>query len=237
MVSKENYSNRDSNVEEEEDDHDETLSFRDLPILADHDQENNISITRKIPLPSHEDPFEFFNNLLFQESSPTTPRVIISQQKEQDQEPIVKLSTSSSSSSSNSNRRSSNPYYNNNTYSSSSSSRPFSSISNVEKVNITSLTSMSSKSRKMMFMFGPMKFNNEMELSSIKMRQSKRAMKDNLVSQAAAAAARELAIVSTTTTTIAGGSRSSEWRLLRSLSRYRSRATVDSSARSCGCFS
>ncbi|KAL3520700.1 hypothetical protein ACH5RR_018849 [Cinchona calisaya] len=44
----------------------------------------------------------------------------------------------------------------------------------VQKVNITSLTSMSAKSRRRMFMFGPVKFKPEMELSAIKERQGRR---------------------------------------------------------------
>ncbi|CAI9091089.1 OLC1v1026016C1 [Oldenlandia corymbosa var. corymbosa] len=44
----------------------------------------------------------------------------------------------------------------------------------VQKVNISSLTSMSAKSRRRMFMFGPVKFKPEMELSAIKERQGKR---------------------------------------------------------------
>ncbi|XP_009604737.1 uncharacterized protein [Nicotiana tomentosiformis] len=50
----------------------------------------------------------------------------------------------------------------------------FYSSQNVQKVNITALTSMSEKSRRRMFMFGPVKFNPEMELSAIKKRQSRR---------------------------------------------------------------
>lgn len=46
--------------------------------------------------------------------------------------------------------------------------------SSVKKVNITTLTSMSSKSRKRMFMFGPVKFMPEMEMSSIRERQGRR---------------------------------------------------------------
>ncbi|KAH6838184.1 hypothetical protein C2S53_013157 [Perilla frutescens var. hirtella] len=42
-----------------------------------------------------------------------------------------------------------------------------------QRVNITSLTSMSAKSRRRMFMFGPVKFKPEMELSAIKQRQAK----------------------------------------------------------------
>ncbi|KAL2227764.1 UNVERIFIED_CONTAM: hypothetical protein Sindi_2135100 [Sesamum indicum] len=45
----------------------------------------------------------------------------------------------------------------------------------VQRVNITSLTSMSAKSRRRMFMFGPVKFKPEMELSAIKQRQARRA--------------------------------------------------------------
>lgn len=41
-----------------------------------------------------------------------------------------------------------------------------------KKVNLTSLTSMSAKSRRRMFMFGPVKFNPEMELSALRERQS-----------------------------------------------------------------
>ncbi|KAI3520103.1 hypothetical protein L1887_09327 [Cichorium endivia] len=44
-----------------------------------------------------------------------------------------------------------------------------------KKLNITSLTSMSSKSRRMMFMFGPVKFLPEMEMSSIRKRRGRRA--------------------------------------------------------------
>ncbi|KZV30850.1 hypothetical protein F511_30899 [Dorcoceras hygrometricum] len=40
----------------------------------------------------------------------------------------------------------------------------------VQSVNISALTSMSSKSRRRMFMFGPVKFKPEMELSQIKKR-------------------------------------------------------------------
>ncbi|KAF3631093.1 hypothetical protein FXO37_28176 [Capsicum annuum] len=50
----------------------------------------------------------------------------------------------------------------------------FSGSQNLERVNISGLTSMSSKSRRRMFMFGPVKFNPEMELSEIKQRQSRR---------------------------------------------------------------
>ncbi|KAG6412695.1 hypothetical protein SASPL_125379 [Salvia splendens] len=45
----------------------------------------------------------------------------------------------------------------------------------VQRVNISSLTSMSAKSRRRMFMFGPVKFKPEMELSAIKQRQGKQA--------------------------------------------------------------
>ncbi|KAL8090481.1 hypothetical protein AgCh_039796 [Apium graveolens] len=45
----------------------------------------------------------------------------------------------------------------------------------VHKVNITSLTTMSPKARRRMFMFGPVKFKPEMELSAIRERQSRRA--------------------------------------------------------------
>ncbi|KAG6389740.1 hypothetical protein SASPL_151213 [Salvia splendens] len=40
-----------------------------------------------------------------------------------------------------------------------------------QRVNISALTSMSAKSRRRMFMFGPVKFKPEMELSAIKQRQ------------------------------------------------------------------
>uniref|UniRef100_A0A3Q7IQJ4 Uncharacterized protein n=1 Tax=Solanum lycopersicum TaxID=4081 RepID=A0A3Q7IQJ4_SOLLC len=46
--------------------------------------------------------------------------------------------------------------------------------SRMERVNISGLTSMSAKSRRKMFMFGPVKFNPEMELSEIKQRQGRR---------------------------------------------------------------
>ncbi|KAH6804015.1 hypothetical protein C2S51_032262 [Perilla frutescens var. frutescens] len=42
-----------------------------------------------------------------------------------------------------------------------------------QRVNISSLTSMSAKSKRRMFMFGPVKFKPEMELSAIKQRQAK----------------------------------------------------------------
>ncbi|KAL8538602.1 hypothetical protein ACS0TY_000572 [Phlomoides rotata] len=44
----------------------------------------------------------------------------------------------------------------------------------VQKVNFSSLTSMSAKSRRRMFMFGPVKFRPEMELSAIKQRLATR---------------------------------------------------------------
>ncbi|KAI5648675.1 hypothetical protein M9H77_34680 [Catharanthus roseus] len=44
----------------------------------------------------------------------------------------------------------------------------------IQNVNITSLTSMSAKSRRRMFMFGPVKFKPEMDLSAIKERQGRR---------------------------------------------------------------
>ncbi|WMV53368.1 hypothetical protein MTR67_046753 [Solanum verrucosum] len=46
--------------------------------------------------------------------------------------------------------------------------------SSQERVNISGLTSMSAKSRRKWFMFGPVKFNPEMELSEIKQRQGRR---------------------------------------------------------------
>ncbi|KAK6775154.1 hypothetical protein RDI58_026155 [Solanum bulbocastanum] len=46
--------------------------------------------------------------------------------------------------------------------------------SSQERVSISGLTSMSAKSRRKMFMFGPVKFNPEMELSEIKQRQGRR---------------------------------------------------------------
>ncbi|KAL1828077.1 hypothetical protein ACET3Z_006489 [Daucus carota] len=45
----------------------------------------------------------------------------------------------------------------------------------VHKVNISSLTTMSPTARRRMFMFGPVKFKPEMELSAIRERQSRRA--------------------------------------------------------------
>ncbi|KAK4367036.1 hypothetical protein RND71_014916 [Anisodus tanguticus] len=45
---------------------------------------------------------------------------------------------------------------------------------NLTCVNITGLTSMSAMSRRKMFMFGPVKFKPEMELSEIKQRQGRR---------------------------------------------------------------
>ncbi|XAR72100.1 hypothetical protein NMG60_11018619 [Bertholletia excelsa] len=44
----------------------------------------------------------------------------------------------------------------------------------VQKVNITSITSMSRKSRRMMFMFGPVKFKPEMDVVAIRKRQGRR---------------------------------------------------------------
>lgn len=44
----------------------------------------------------------------------------------------------------------------------------------VQRVNFSALTSMSAKSRRRMFMFGPVKFKPEMELSAIKQRQATR---------------------------------------------------------------
>ncbi|MCD7458056.1 hypothetical protein HAX54_037077 [Datura stramonium] len=54
------------------------------------------------------------------------------------------------------------------------SSARFHGSRNLESVNITGLTSMSAKSRRRMFMFGPVKFKPEMELSEIKQRQGRR---------------------------------------------------------------
>ncbi|KAL4576424.1 hypothetical protein LXL04_012517 [Taraxacum kok-saghyz] len=44
-----------------------------------------------------------------------------------------------------------------------------------KKLNMTALTSMSSKSKRRMFMFGPVKFLPEMEMSAIRERQGRRA--------------------------------------------------------------
>ncbi|CAK9152234.1 unnamed protein product [Ilex paraguariensis] len=46
--------------------------------------------------------------------------------------------------------------------------------SSVRKMNISSLTSMSATSKRNMFMFGPVKFKPEMELSAIRERQNRR---------------------------------------------------------------
>ncbi|KAL1532186.1 hypothetical protein AAHA92_32225 [Salvia divinorum] len=46
-------------------------------------------------------------------------------------------------------------------------------VYHAQRVNISALTSMSAKSRRRMFMFGPVKFKPEMELSAIKQRQGK----------------------------------------------------------------
>ncbi|XP_027155735.1 uncharacterized protein LOC113757064 [Coffea eugenioides] len=56
----------------------------------------------------------------------------------------------------------------------SSSKSRVGSIYRVQNVNISGLTSMSKKSRRRMFMFGPVKFKPEMELSAIKERQGRR---------------------------------------------------------------
>ncbi|KAK6156368.1 hypothetical protein DH2020_010616 [Rehmannia glutinosa] len=82
-----------------------------------------------------------------------------------------------------------------------------------QRVNITSLTSMSAKSRRRMFMFGPVKFRPEMELSAIKQRQQ---------------APRPPAAASS------GGGKS-QWGLLRSTLRGRSNLT-SVLARSLGCI-
>ncbi|KAI3705191.1 hypothetical protein L1987_75425 [Smallanthus sonchifolius] len=44
----------------------------------------------------------------------------------------------------------------------------------VKKVNVTALTAMPSKSKRRMFMFGPVRFTTEMEMSSIRERQGRR---------------------------------------------------------------
>ncbi|KAL7109792.1 hypothetical protein ACP275_06G197500 [Erythranthe tilingii] len=83
-----------------------------------------------------------------------------------------------------------------------------------QRVNITSLTSMSAKSRRRMFMFGPVKFRPEMDLSAIKQRRAAP------VEKVAAAAS--------------GGARS-RWGVLRSSLRGRSHLT-SVLARSLGCI-
>ncbi|KAL8052140.1 hypothetical protein ABFX02_06G193600 [Erythranthe guttata] len=83
-----------------------------------------------------------------------------------------------------------------------------------QRVNITSLTSMSAKSRRRMFMFGPVKFRPEMDLSAIKQRRAAS------VEKVAAAAS--------------GGGRS-RWGVLRSSLRGRSHLT-SVLARSLGCI-
>ncbi|KAL7148620.1 hypothetical protein ABFS83_06G190900 [Erythranthe nasuta] len=82
-----------------------------------------------------------------------------------------------------------------------------------QRVNITSLTSMSAKSRRRMFMFGPVKFRPEMDLSAIKQRR--------------AASLEKVAAVS-------GGGRS-RWGVVRSSLRGRSHLT-SVLARSLGCI-
>ncbi|KAL1553235.1 hypothetical protein AAHA92_13935 [Salvia divinorum] len=83
----------------------------------------------------------------------------------------------------------------------------------VQRVNISSLTSMSAKSRRRMFMFGPVKFKPEMELSAIKQRQGK---------QGAAAAES------------GGGGRKGQWEMFKWSLKGRSHFT-SVLARSLGC--
>ncbi|KAI3458984.1 hypothetical protein Pfo_015647, partial [Paulownia fortunei] len=84
----------------------------------------------------------------------------------------------------------------------------------VQRVNITSLTSMSAKSRRRMFMFGPVKFRPEMELSAIKQRQARRAPAEKAA---------------------ASGGGKSQWGVVRSSLRGRSHLT-SVLARSLGCI-
>ncbi|KAG8380498.1 hypothetical protein BUALT_Bualt06G0021900 [Buddleja alternifolia] len=60
----------------------------------------------------------------------------------------------------------------------------------VQRVNISSLTSMSAKSRRWMFMFGPVKFKPEMELSAIKQRQARREPAEKTVASGGAGVVR-----------------------------------------------
>lgn len=94
-----------------------------------------------------------------------------------------------------------------------------------QRVNFSSLTSMSAKSRRRMFMFGPVKFKPEMELSAIKQRQSRR--RDNV---------NMLPVEGTAVNGGAGGGgkrNGSYWGALRSLKCRSHFATV--LARSFGC--
>ncbi|PIN11982.1 hypothetical protein CDL12_15401 [Handroanthus impetiginosus] len=84
----------------------------------------------------------------------------------------------------------------------------------MQRVNITSLTSMSAKSRRRMFMFGPVKFKPEMELSAIKQRQARRPTVEKEAES--------------------GGGKS-QWGVVRSSLRGRSHLT-SVLARSLGCF-
>ncbi|XP_059625369.1 uncharacterized protein LOC132268556 [Cornus florida] len=169
----------------------DTLSLCDLPM---NDFENNPSNHHHSPKTSiDQDLFEFFtglnsaigpidNNIVFCGSIiPYDDEKELNEYQKRDYFSVVKSSpfhkkSRSSRLSGGSNRfsgedRSSSLRFVN------SDSHPCRSFARCEHspVNITAITSMSAKSRRRMFMFGPVKFKPEMELSAIKKRQSRHA--------------------------------------------------------------
>lgn len=87
----------------------------------------------------------------------------------------------------------------------------------VQKVNISGLTSMSKKSRRRMFMFGPVKFKPEMELSAIKERQGRRSTTTMFPSKQEVDGGK--AVVRSGGKAAAGhqGKKSCHWNMMRSL--------------------
>ncbi|CAK9136159.1 unnamed protein product [Ilex paraguariensis] len=182
---------------EEEEDYDDTLSFRNLPTNGQHDGGGGDSLQQSPRTSSAQELFEFFTGLTSETFTYPTQNLIFcgkiighendnQLKNEYQKRDYLSLNRSASfvkprnyqlltdetdrfqaKNLSKSFRLSSSDGY-------LSKSSCSSSSSSVQKVNITSLTSMSAKSRRRMFMFGPVKFKPEMELTAIKERQGRR---------------------------------------------------------------
>lgn len=149
---------------EEEIENLETISLSDLQVNYEGNQSPKVSSS------SPEDIFEFFNDFSDSENYKLSDNIIfcgkilIRHENEQEEQNLSPLFRSSSF-----HRPVREPVKQNRV-----SSARFYGSGNLERVNISGLTSMSAKSRRRMFMFGPVKFKPEMELSEIKQRQGRR---------------------------------------------------------------
>ncbi|KAL3523455.1 hypothetical protein ACH5RR_016289 [Cinchona calisaya] len=220
---------------EEAEEVEDTLSFCNLT-MQEYKESSVLQTPRDSSCSAHEDFFEFFN----EEKNPeffSAPDIIfcgkimeeeLNEYQKRDYLAMVKSHSFRSS-------YDECPSFNNERdlkKSSTSTRYVTDSKYHVQRVNITSLTSMSAKSRRRMFMFGPVKFKPEMELSAIKERQGRRSPKIMFPASEEDAGNGKAVVVSKAG---GGGAKKSHWSMVRSSLKGRSHLTAVL-AKSFGCI-